>query len=99
MPSYRTILTVANLLPGHGPQDVEAAARAAVTASTTLEAFQIDVVRGQPRVTIRFTGADDADARAVHRRTVAGVRRAAVVPAQVLAKVVGGRSVPIALEA
>lgn len=98
MPSYRTILTVTNLLPGHGPQEVEAAARAAVTASTTLEAFQVDVVRGRPRVTVRFTGADDAAARAVHRRTVGGVREVAVVPQQVLAKVVSGRSVPIGLE-
>ncbi|NDR53951.1 FMN-dependent dehydrogenase [Actinomyces sp. 565] len=95
MPSYRTILTVTNLLPGHGPQEVESAARAAVTWSTTLEAFQVDVVRGQPRVTIRFTGADDAEARTVHERTVAGVREVAVVPAGVLAKVVGGRSVPV----
>ncbi|WP_136313345.1 FMN-dependent dehydrogenase [Actinomyces procaprae] len=98
MPSYRTILTVTDLLPGHGPQDVEAAAREAVASTTTLEAFQIDVVRGRPRVTVRFTGADDAAARAVHHRTVAGVRRAAVVPSQVLAKVVGGRSVPLTLE-
>ncbi|PHP51702.1 FMN-dependent dehydrogenase [Actinomyces ruminis] len=99
MPSYRTILTVTDLLPGHGPQDVEAAARAAVTASTTLEAFQVDVVRGRPRVTIRFTGADDTEARTVHRRTVAGVREVAVVPQQALAKVAGRRSVPIGLEA
>ncbi|WP_103063487.1 FMN-dependent dehydrogenase [Actinomyces qiguomingii] len=99
MPSYRTILTVTDLLPGRGPQDVETAARTAVTASTTLEAFQIDVVRGRPRVTVRFTGADDADARAVHGRIIAGVREAAVVPQQVLAKVVGGRSAPVALDA
>ncbi|SDN50654.1 hypothetical protein SAMN05216355_10579 [Actinomyces ruminicola] len=98
MPSYRSILTVTDLLPGHGPRDVEAAARAAVTSSTTLEAFQVDVVRGRPRVTVRFTGADDAEARAVHHRTLAQVRQAAVVSAQVLAKVVGGRSVPIAME-
>ncbi|MDU0348838.1 FMN-dependent dehydrogenase [Actinomyces sp. MRS3W] len=95
MPSYRSILTIADLRPGHGPQDVEAAAREAVTASTTLEAFQVDVVRGEPRVTVRFTGADDADAGAVHSRTLAGVRAVAVVPRQVLAKVVSGRSVPI----
>ncbi|WP_127843196.1 FMN-dependent dehydrogenase [Actinomyces wuliandei] len=94
MPSYRTVLTVTTLVPGREPRDVEEAACAAVTASTTLEAFQVDVVGGEPRVTIRFTGADDADARRTHRRVVAEVRGVADVPRQLLAKVVAGRSVP-----
>ena len=96
MPSYRTILTIGALAPGSAPSDVERAARDAVVATTTLEAFQVDVVRGEPRVTIRFTGADDGEARSVHERTTAAVRRVACAPRAVLAKVVSGRSVPVA---
>ncbi|VEG27063.1 FMN-dependent dehydrogenase [Actinomyces howellii] len=95
MPSYRSILTVTTLLPARDPQDVEAAARHAVESSTTLEAFQVDVVSGQPRVTVRFASTDDAEARSVHERVLLQVRTAAVVPAAVLARVVGGRSVPL----
>lgn len=95
MPSYRSILTVTTLHPGCRPRDVESAARAAVEHSTTLEAFQVDVVSGRPRVTVRFTGADDSEARRVHERTLTAVRKVATVPAAVLARVVGGRSVPL----
>lgn len=95
MPSYRSVMTIGALRPGHGPQAVEAAARAAVTATTTLEAFQVDVVSGEPRVTVRFTSADDGEAREVHARTSAAVREVASAPRAVLAKVVSGRSVPI----
>lgn len=95
MPSYRSILTIGLLAPGRGPQEVEQAARSAVTASTTLEAFQVDVVAGQPRVTVRFTAGDDAEARSVHARTTAAIRQVAQAPRAVLAKVVSGRSVPL----
>ncbi|WP_172120988.1 FMN-dependent dehydrogenase [Actinomyces faecalis] len=96
MPSYRTILTIGALAVGRDPLDVERAARRAVEASTTLESFQVDVVRGEPRVTIRFTGADDGEARSVHERTTAAVRQVANAPRAVLAQVVSGRSVPVA---
>ncbi len=96
VPSYRTILTVSTLRPGHGPRAVEEAARAAVTATTTLEDFAVDVVGGEPRVTVRFTGADDAEAFEVHAATLSGVREVAAVPRAVLAVVRGGRSVPLA---
>ncbi len=95
MPSYRTILTIGALLPGHAPPDVEAAARDAVGGQTTLEAFQVDVVAGEPRVTIRYTGADDAAARDVHERVRAAVAGVARVRRGLLAKVVSGRSVPV----
>ena len=70
MPSYRSILTVSVLKAGHDPGDVESAARGTVRRTTVLEAFQVDVVRGEPRVTVRFTGSDDAEARGVHARVV-----------------------------
>lgn len=95
MPSYRSILTVTALQPGRDPRDVEAAARGAVTATTVLESFDVGVVAGRPRVTVRFTGVDDAEAREVHERVLAAVRQDATAPQAVLARVSGGRSVPV----
>ncbi|MBO3723795.1 FMN-dependent dehydrogenase [Actinomyces bowdenii] len=95
MPSYRSILTVTALHPGRDPRDVEAAARGAVAATTIVESFDVGVVAGQPRVTARFTADDDAEAREVHERVLAAVRQGATAPQAVLARVSGGRSVPV----
>ncbi|MCL3777996.1 MULTISPECIES: FMN-dependent dehydrogenase [unclassified Actinomyces] len=92
MPSYRSVLSIGDLAPGRSPHDVEHAVRGAVEATTVLEALQVDVVRGEPRVTARFTGTDDAEAREVHARTTAAVRAVAQVPRSRLAVVVSGRS-------
>lgn len=95
MPSYRTIVTIAALLPGRQPEDVERSTRSVVGRHSTLEAFQIDIVAGQPRVTIRFTGADDEQAREMHRLLIDTLAEVANMPRAVLAKVVSGRSVPL----
>ena len=95
MPSYRSILTVSVLKAGHDPGDVESAAWDAVRRTTVLEAFQVDVVRGEPRVTVRFTGSDDAEARGVHARVVETIGSVAQIERAWPAIVVGGRSVPI----
>ena len=95
MPSYRSILTVSTLKAGHDPGDVESAARDAVRRTTVLEAFQVDVVRGEPRVTVRFTGSDDAEARGVHAHLVEAIGSVSQIERVWLAMVVAGRSVPI----
>ncbi len=97
MPSYRSILTVTVLKPGHAPEDVESAARKAVRRMTVLESFQIGIVRGQPRVTVRFTSIDDAEARKVHAIVVDEVRKVAQVEQAWPARVRAGRSVPLEL--
>ena len=88
VPSYRTILTVTTMAPGHRPEDVEAAARSV----TRLESWDIAIASGQPRVTARFTAVDDSEARATHAAIVGGVRQVADVPRARLAAVVRGRS-------
>ena len=95
MPSYRSILTVTVLKPGNAPEDVESAAREAVRRMTVLESFQIDIVRGRPRVTVRFTSVDDAEAREVHAIVVDEVRKVAQVEQVWPARVRAGRSVPL----
>ena len=84
MPSYRTIMTVTTLAPGHTPEEVEAAARSV----TRLESWDIAIASGQPRV----TAIDDAEARATHRQILTSVREIADVPRARLAAVVRGRS-------
>ena len=65
MPSYRFSAAIGALRPG-----VKAAALlpTLTTDARTLavvEASSVDIVRGAPRITIRFTGEDDADARSI----------------------------------
>ena len=89
MPSYRTILTIGLMHEGRHPREVEEAAR----RITHLESFDIVVVAAQPRVTARFTAADDDEAMQVHQRIVRAVADVAQTPRARLAKVVRGRSV------
>ena len=88
MPSYRTIMTVTTLAPGRAPEEVEAAARSV----TRLESWDIAIASGQPRVTARFTAADDAEARAIHREITTAVRLVADMPRARLVAVARGRS-------
>ena len=71
--------------------------RDAITEAERVPMLQpeVDVVRGEPRVTVRFTGSDDAEARGVHARVVETIGSVAQIERAWLAIVVGGRSVPI----
>ena len=71
--------------------------RDAITEAERVPMLQpeVDVVRGEPRVTVRFTGSDDAEARGVHARVVEAIGSVAQIEGAWPAIVVGGRSVPI----
>lgn len=74
MPSYRVTLDVLDVLPGHAPPEVMDTAVATVRATHVVEADQLDVVAGVPRITVRFTvdaagrEEEDHDARVVRDR-------------------------------
>jgi len=70
VPSYRITMTVGALRPGSDPADVLPAAAREAARLATLEANDIQVVRGEPRLTVRFTADDDAMAE----RVAAGIR-------------------------
>ena len=70
MPSYRVRMVVGNLHPGVDPAGVLPAAADAAREHTTVEAAQVDVVRGVPRLTIRFEAVDDLTASHVGRAVV-----------------------------
>jgi hypothetical protein len=55
MPSFRAQLNITGLRPGHVPEQVMEAAVDAVGSAHVVEANQLDVVAGVPRITVRFT--------------------------------------------
>ncbi|WP_425955762.1 hypothetical protein [Xylanimonas sp. McL0601] len=65
MPSYRVSLAVGALQPGSDPAAVLPAAADAARALATVEAWDVGVVRGQARITVRFTADADDDAHRV----------------------------------
>ena len=65
MPSYRITMTVGVLRPGADPAAVLPAASTEAARIATLEANDIQVVRGEPRLTVRFTADDDSAAEGI----------------------------------
>jgi hypothetical protein len=91
VPSYRVILTVGALRPGTPPEDVVPTAAQSAAALAVVESSGLDVVRGEPRVTVRFTADDAGSAATVAERTVAGTGEIAEVVSWRLTERVGGR--------
>lgn len=65
MSSYRVTIAVGRLAPGVNPDAVLPAAAAAAAELGVVEATDLAVVAGSPRITVRFTADDDAQALAV----------------------------------
>ncbi len=99
MSSYRVTLGVGLLRPGVDATVVLPAAAAAARERTTVEAYDVAVVRGQARVTVRFTSDSDQDALAVGRRVRATVASLAEVPSAALHRRYGARWHPLDLTA
>lgn len=59
MPSFRAQLNITGLKPGSRPEAVMEAAVAALGASHHVEANQLDIVSGIPRITLRFMVPDN----------------------------------------
>lgn len=82
MPSFRVTMTIGSLAAGTAPQSVVPAAARAVGELTTVEASDLAVVGGSPRVTVRFAAEDE---------TVQRIARHAVESTGALAQVVSWR--------
>ncbi|ALE04488.1 hypothetical protein AL755_02080 (plasmid) [Arthrobacter sp. ERGS1:01] len=54
MPSFRATLQITGLRPGHAPEEVMDMAVAVLGSAHVVEANQLDVVAGVPRITVRF---------------------------------------------
>jgi hypothetical protein len=66
-------MIVGMLHAGVDPADVLPAAAGAAGAMTAVEGTALEVVRGQPRLTVRFEASDDLAAAGVGRAVVARV--------------------------
>jgi len=65
MPSYRFTATVGLTRPGTNPATLLPAIAEATRALAVVEDSSLAVIAGAPRITIRFTGDSDQDARRV----------------------------------
>ncbi len=64
MPSYRAVLSIGDVFPGHHPDEVLDSAVAAVASSATVEHTDIRIVSNVPQIIVRFH-LDDGDARRI----------------------------------
>ena len=95
MPSFRVTMGVGALVPGVAPQDVLPEAARAAREVATVEAFDVGIVHGEARVTVRFTAADDSEALDVGARVHAAVARLADVRAPQVTRRWGARWEPV----
>ena len=95
MPSFRITLAVGMLRAGVAPQDVLPAAADAARESTTVEAYDLDVVAGEARLTVRFTAADDEEAVLVAGRVGTAVAMLGDVRSRKLTRRWGARWSPV----
>lgn len=91
MPSFRIMLTVGALRPGVHPASVLPECAAAAAALTTVEASDIGVVAGTPRLTVRFTADDPAAAARIAQAVLTSARELAAVSRSTLTRRDGGR--------
>lgn len=101
MPSFRVQFQVSAVRAGHRPEEVLDAARAAVTPPMHCDDVRLDVPRGVPTVSVRFTIAhsntadEDARARGHGADIVERMSQIAVVsPPRVLRRR-GGEWIPV----
>ena len=90
MPSYRITMTVGAIRPGVDPAAVLPAAAREAAALATLEANDLQVVRGEARLTVRFTAEDDAMAERVAGSVRSRTSELVAVPRAVITRRDGG---------
>ena len=95
MPSYRVAAAIGLLQPGVAAPDVLPQAVATAEAMTTVEAYDVAVVRGQARVTVRFQADDDQTARRVGWAVLARLDELADISGRSVTRRFGSRWYPV----
>lgn len=80
---------------GFDPADVLPAATDAARERTAVEAGQIEIVRGQPLLTVRYEAVDDLTAASVGRAVVVRVDEMVVVETSRVTRRFGNRWYPM----
>ncbi len=95
MPSYRAQLNILGLRPGNGPEAVMDTAVNSLATGHHVDANQLDVIGGVPRITVRYTVEDEGgpDSRAIDSAAAmrAAVENVAVTEKLVVLRRTGGR--------
>lgn len=91
MPSYRITVTIGALRPGVEPPSVLPAAARAAAELTTVEASDLGIVSGMPRITVRFTADDAETAQSIAAHVVSVVSTLAEPLAATMTERVKGR--------
>lgn len=95
MPSYRVTAAVGLLRPGTDAPDVLPQAVEAARAHATVEAFDVGVVRGRARVTVRFECPGDGEARRTGRAVLERLDELADIEDGALTRRWGNRWYPL----
>ncbi|MFZ7086949.1 hypothetical protein [Curtobacterium sp. RRHDQ10] len=96
MPSYRVTLVVGALAPAVRPEAVLPAAAALAAERAVVEAQDVQLVRGEPRLVVRYEAEHDGVATSVADHVVRGMGPVAAVPSHHVTRRDGGRWVPVA---
>lgn len=91
MPSFRVTMTIGSLYPGTKAAEVLPLASAAAAEYAMVEASDISVISGLPRVIIRFSADDPEIARQIGRHTLASTSTVADVHGVTITERVGSR--------
>lgn len=95
MPSYRVRMVVSDLRAGVDPADVLPAAADAAREHVTVEASTLEVVRNEPRLTVRFEAPDDLTAAQVGQVVVRRTDALVVVEVSRVTRRWGSRWYPL----
>lgn len=95
MPSFRVTATIGRLRPGVAPETVLPSAADAARDLVTVESFDVGVVAGEARITVRFTADDEACARRVADHVCATAGGLAEISAPGLTRRYGARWHPV----
>jgi hypothetical protein len=91
VPSYRITMSVGSLRPGVDPAGVLPAAADEAARVATLEANDLQVVRGEARLTVRFTAEDDVAAERIAAAVRTRTAQLVDVPRASITRRDGGR--------
>lgn len=95
MPSFRVTATIGLLRPGVAPDRLLPAAADAARELATVEAYDVGIVAGRARITVRFQAETPRQAAQVHEHVCATAGALADIEDAALSRRYGGRWHPV----